>query len=93
MIGVVEWFGLVPRNAEVDRKSPDVENKTSMVENQSDKVKIIFSIVENQSLFVKRQDETDQLSGSYRPSSKEIHVGRNLLFSKPVNMNNQTSIF
>jgi hypothetical protein len=79
MIGVVEWFGPVPRNAEVDRKSPDVENKTSMVENQS--------------LFVKRQDETDQLSSSYRPSSKEIHVGRNLLFSKPVNMNNQTSIF
>jgi hypothetical protein len=86
MIGVVEWFGPVPRNAEVDRKSPEVENK-------SDKVKTIFSIVENKSLFVKRQDETDQLSGSYRPSSKEIHVGRNLLFSKPVNMNNQTSIF
>jgi hypothetical protein len=86
MIGVVEWFGPVPRNAEVDRKSPEVENN-------SDKVKTILSIVENKSLFVKRQDETDQLSGSYRPSSKEIHVGRNLLFSKPVNMNNQTSIF
>jgi hypothetical protein len=91
MIGVVEWFGPVPRNAEVDRKSPEVENKTSIVENKSDKVKTIFSIVENKSLFVKRQDETDQLSGSYRPSSKEIHVGRNLLFSnpKPVNIYNQ----